>query len=286
MKRNGWITAWPLKGHASLNELSLLRFIGVPWPKFRAYVQFDFNLYCSNELDPRTTLFFRARKLDAAKAKDSVFSFEPINRWSIDIKGYENFDAFLKAMKRWHRCTYTKSKEMFEKYGGTVTFISGDWSENVDQVYRLYQNVAERNGNQLYDLEFFKRAAKDPDYKLLCGWIDGQMIGVFILVEELPTLHSILCGFNYDYSTKSYAYSWMHYELFRIAMGIKQYETIDVGLSADKAKEHIGFHPTPFRMDLSAHTPISRFVLKTLSLFMVPKVWTDGLMLSFKLSFK
>lgn len=283
MKNNVWLTAWPLKAHSTLNEVSFLKVASIPWPAIRIFVHFNFNLHSPFKPDPKATLSFSARNSEESSQGAPGFSFYPMKRWSIDIRKFSSMDDFIHSLRRWHQCTYAKSKSKFEEFGGTVTYINGDWSEYAEKVFELYENVAERYQNQLYDLSFFKLAAKNPDFKLLCAWMDGKMIGVYILVEELPTLHSILCGFDYTYSSKAYAYSWMHYELIKIAIESKRYENIDIGLSSDKAKENIGFASTPFCLDLYAHTPFSRFVLKTLSTFMVPEVTPQG---TLKLTFK
>ncbi len=283
MKNNVWLTSLPLKGHSTLNEISFLRLASIPWPSVKFFVHCNFNIHTPFQPDPRATLSISSRKGTEAPFEAPGLSFYPMQRWSIDLRNYSSFENFLNDMKRWHRCNYNKSKSKFNEFNGTVSYITGDWSEHAEKAYEIYKNVASRHQEQIYDLNFFRIAAKNPNYKLLCAWIEGKMIGVFVLVEELPTLHSILCGLDYTYSKNSYAYSWMHYELIRFAIESKKYENVDIGLSADKAKEQIGFNPTAFYLDFYGHTPLSRFVLKVLSTFMTPEITPEGIV---KLTFK
>lgn len=266
----GWLTAIPLENFSSLHELSLPGLLNLNFssPKTNFYVQFSFNLHTPLTIHPNAFLTFHARKSDTppAVAKPS-YSFINLNRWALDISSYKTVDDFLSNIARWHRCNFLKSKKVFEEYGCSMSFITGDWSEYAEIAYTLYENIARRHGDKLYDLLFFKTISQRPDYKICCAWFENKIIGILVLQEEYPTLHSIFCGFDYEHSSKCYAYSWMHYALIEHAIKMQKFQAVDVGLSADEAKKAIGFKPTPFNMDIYSKSKLTRGFLRAISPF-------------------
>lgn len=265
----------PLDNYSSLQEVSFLKLFGInkSFPFARFFVQYSFNLHTPLEFHPQA--HFIMHTLDARlppMGPNCCFSIHNFTRWNFDISPYRSFDDYLSNTIRWHRCNYAKAKKNFLNYGCEVSFIEGDWTEHTETVNRLYNNVAKRYGHRLYNLKFFQEAAKRPDYKLLCAWFEGEMIGVFVLQEEMPTLHSICCGFDYKHSTASYAYSWMHQVLLDQAISIQKYQSVDVGFSADDAKRTIGFKPLPSRMDIYSIGKLSSGLLKATSRFLTASI--------------
>jgi Acetyltransferase (GNAT) domain len=272
----GWITAAPLEHYSSLNELSLFPLLGLPfpWPQKHFFVQFSFNLHTPLQIDPKACIIFHARDADLQPARPDVCFSMNFNRWRLDISPFQNWEDYFSSLKRWHKCNYKKSKEKFETYGCTVTFEEDDWSKYAEEAYRLYGNVAGRHGDWLYDRHFFKEIAKRPDYKLICAWFQGEMIGVFILQEEDTTLHSIACGLDYHHSTASYAYSWLHYALIEAVIG--KYQTIDIGLTADESKQMIGFSPVPSVIDIYASGFVTKHLLSGISRFVAAAITPES----------
>lgn len=281
----GWVTAMPLENYSSLHELSLLPLLGVniPWPRKRFFLQFNFNLHTPLTMHPQAFLIFDTRDVSAIPAEGAsssvlqeslaahrltrCYSIADLKRWRLDIAAYRSMHDYLDATVRWHRCNHAKSSKIFSQYGCEISFIEGDWTAHAERVYYLYANVAGRHGDWLYDLNFFKEAAKRPDYHLICAWYGGEMVGVFVLQEELPTLHSICCGFDYVHSSASYAYSWMHYALIEHAIASQKYQNIDVGLTADESKKSIGFEAVPTRMDIYCTNPLISSLLRRCARF-------------------
>ena len=266
----GWVKACPLENFSSLHELSLMGLLGcnISWPQKHFFAEFSFNLHTPLTFDPKAYLIMHT--LDAAKppsAPHCCFSITQINRWRLDITPYASHQDYLDSLIRWHRCNYAKSQKTFENFGCEITFIEEDWSQHVDAVYQLYSNVAHRYSDQIYDINFFQAAAKRRDYKLLCAWFEGKMIGMILLQEELPTLHSACVGFDYTYSTQSYAYSWLHYVLIRLAIEAKKYQNIDVGLTAEESKKRIGFKPVLSRIDIYTKGFLTRGLMRAASQF-------------------
>lgn len=273
----GWVTAFPLENYSSLHELSPLGFLGlnIPWSKMHFFVQFSFNLHTPLKFHPDAYLTFQTLDADQPSSPQCCYSITQFKRWRLNIASYSTFEEYLNSQIRWHRCNYEKSQKIFKNYGASVTF-ENDWTKHVDAVYRLYVNVAQKYSDKLYDLNFFKAAAQRPDYKLICAWFEGHLIGLFVLQEELPTLHSICCGFDYDHSSKCYAYSWLHYELIRWAIDSKKYQDVDIGLTADHSKEMIGFKPISARMDIYAKGPITRGLLHAASSLITAKITPES----------
>ena len=243
----------PLEKYSSLHEFSLLEPLGLntSWPGKHFFVQFCFNLHRPLKILPQAYLTLHASDANLPpSAPNCCYSITNLIRWRLDISSYKSIDDYLKASIRWHRCNYVKSKRTFFNYGCEISIIEGDWSEHVERVYQLYTNVANRFRYFLYDLNFFQELAKCPDCKLLCAWFKGEMIGVFILQEESPTLHAVCCGLDYKHSSRSYAYSWMNYAFFEYAIAAQKYQNVDAGLSADEAKKTIGYKPVLTRMDI------------------------------------
>jgi hypothetical protein len=213
---------------------------------------------------------------------DCCYSINDFNRWRIDLSNIHNKDTYVKSMKRWYRCNYMKSKKTFQEYGCTTTITKGDWFEYAERFYALYSNVAQRHGDWLYDLQFFREVAKRDDYKLLCAWHEGEIIAAFLLCEESPTLHSVCCGLDYEHSSESFAYSWLHYALIESAIESERFTEVDVGLTADDAKRAIGFQPIPSRMDIYSSGAITRNLLKVISKLVKTSI-TPGSKLKFSL---
>lgn len=256
---------YPLENFSSLHETSWVEELGWKWPCLRFFMQFSFNLHTPLKIDPRAYLILHTQ--DANFVPNCSFSITGLTRWRLDISSFRSMDDYLKAMIRWHRCNYNKSKRHFLEYGCEISFIERDWSEYAEGVYHLYDNVAQRYSHRLYDLSFFQEIAKRPDYKLVCAWFEGKMIGVFVLQEELPTLHSIGAGLDYQHSSASYAYSWMHYALFEYAIAAQKYQNVDVGFNSDEAKKAIGFQPVLSRIDIYSKGRATRGMLKLFSRF-------------------
>lgn len=260
----------PLENFSSLHETSLFEQLewNTNWPCKHFFMQFSFNLHTPLNIHPQAYLTLHTKDADSLPSEpDRCFSVTQLIRWRLDISSYRSIDDYLDASIRWHRCNYAKSKKSFFDYGCTISFIEKDWSEYAEHVYRLYDNVAKRYQHKLYNLSFFQEIAKRPDYKLVCAWFEGKMIAVFILQEELPTLHSIGAGLDYQHSSACYAYSWMHYALFDHAINAQKYQNIDVGFNSDEAKRTIGFKPIPSRIDIYSKGRMTRGVLKMFSSF-------------------
>jgi hypothetical protein len=264
----GWLKAIPLENYSSLHELSLGELVGwnFSWPQKHFFVQFSFNLHTPLHMRPEAYLVFDTRDADKPPVeKGCCYSIDHLTRWGIDINPFATMEDFIASRMRWNKCNYAKSGKVFNEYGCIVTFTEGDWSDDVDTFYPLYCNVAKRHGEKLYDLHFFREAAKRSDYKLLCVWLDKKMIAGFLIQEELPTLHAIICGMDYEHTSKCYAYSWMHYEFIRYAIEAKKYTHVNVGPTADEFKKMIGFEAIPCRMDIYSKGVVTRNLLKLAS---------------------
>lgn len=262
--------ASPLENFSSLHETTLTEQLGwnINWPFKHFFMQYSFNLHTPLKIHPQANLILETKDIDSSPSTpDCCYSITQLTRWRLNISPYRSIDDYLDASIRWHRCNYAKSKKSFLKYGCEISFIKEDWSEYAEHVYRLYDNVAQRYQHKLYNLSFFQEIAIRPDYKLLCAWFEGKIIGVLVLQEELPTLHTLLSGLDYQHSSTSYAYSWMHYALFDHAIAAQKYQDIDVGFNSDQAKRTIGFNPIPSRIDIYSKGKMTRGVLKVFSHF-------------------
>jgi predicted N-acyltransferase len=282
----GWVTAVPLEGYSSLHEVSLGGFLGWEnmWPKKHFFIQIDFNVHTQLQIHPQAYFTFHLRDADKPPAHaHCCYMIKQLQRWEIDISAYSSFDDYLGTLIRWHRCNYDKTKKTFNAYGCQLSYIEGDWSQHAETAYRLYCNVAKRYGEKLYDLKFFQATAKRSDYKLLSAWFEGAMIGMYIFQEEFMTLHSSCCGFDYNHSSKCYLYSWLHFELIRLAIEAKKYQKVEIGITADESKSRIGFKPIPCCLDIYTKGLIPDMVLRTASVFTSATIDTQG---KIKVSFR
>ncbi len=268
--------AIPLQNFSSLHETSLGEQLGWKIPCKHFNMQFSLNLHTPLTIHPKAFVILQTQDEDSPPIEDCCFSISNLKRWRLDISSYRTINDYLRAALRWHRCNYANSKKKFESYGCEISLIETDWPEHVEQVYHLYENVAKRYEHALYDLSFFQAIAKRPDYKLLCTWFEGQMIGVFVLQEELSTLHCVCSGLDYQHSSPSYAYSWMNYALFEQAIAAQKYQTVDVGFNSDEAKKIIGFQPIPSRIDIYAPGKVTRGILKAASRFFSASLTEDA----------
>lgn len=286
LKKSPWIEAHLLDNYSSLHEYSLMHWLGLEkiCPNKHVFAQFDFNLNTPFHIHPHADIVFRT--LDASQPIDpqSCFSITQIKRWRIPIGRFTSFNDFVTSLIRWHRCNYTKSKKLFHEYGCTISLIEGDWTQHVDVIYDLYCQVAKAHGEQLYDRGFFHEMAKDAHHRLLCAWFQDKIIAMFVLQHEGTTLHATCCGMDYQHSSKSFAYSWLCYELIRLAIEEQKYTHLDVGLTADDAKQAVGFSPIPIRMDIYAKNVFIRGFLRVVSSCIKATITPDA-KLKFRLKF-
>lgn len=271
--------AIPLENYSSLHELSLMELLSsdINWPRQHFFIQFSFNLHTPLKIHPQAYLALHTQDAHLPpSAPDLCYCIEHLTRWQLDISSYQSIDDYLKTLNHSHRRNNEKAKNLFFNYGCKTSMILGDWSEHVERVYQLYAHVAKRYKYRLYDLDYFQKIAKRPDYSLLCAWFQGEMIGVFVLQEEFSTLHSICCGFDYKHSSASCAYSWMHCAYIEHAIALQKYQNVDVGLSSDEAKRTIGFQPILSRMDIYSQETLTRGFLKIISCFIHTTLNSEG----------
>jgi hypothetical protein len=268
---------FPLENFSSLHETSIFEQLG--WKNnslCRFLMQFSFNLHTPLKIHPQADVILHTQDASSPLHPDCCYSVTHLTRWRLDINTYHSIEEYLSAALRWQRCNYAKSKKNFLNYGCEICFHEGDWSEYTQQVYNLYDLVARRYHHGLYDLFFFQEIAKRPDYKLLSAWFEGKMVAVFVLQEELPTLHAICAGLDYQHSTASYAYSWMHYVLFEHAIIAQKYQSVDVGFNSDEAKRIIGLQPIPSRIDIYTKGRLIHHILKFLSHFVSATITSES----------
>ncbi len=266
--------------------MSLAGWLGwnIRCPKKHFFLEFNFNLHTPLKINPKAYLTLHTQDADKPPATPNCcYSLTQLKRWRLGIGGYSSFEDYLDSLIRWHHCNYVKSEKIFTNYGCKITVIEEDWTQYVEAVYPLYYNVAQRHGDVLYDIRFFQAAAKRPDYKLICAWFEDKIIGMFLLQEELPTIHSVICGLDYHHSTKSYAYSWLHYALIHWAIETKKYQNVDIGLTANESKRAIGFEPISARMDIYSKGVITRNFLCAASLLTKATITSEA---KLKLRFK
>lgn len=273
----GWIQAFPLENYSSLHELSLGGLLGLDRPLKKFYVEMSFNLHTPLQIHQEASLVIHVLDDDRPPEKpERCFQTKPFNRWRLDLTPYGSFEELIYSRIRWSRNNFKKTEKIFNDYGCKISFVEEDWTHLVKEVYTLYLNVARKHGDKLYDINFFTKAAKRKDYKLICSWFKEKLIGMSLLQEELPTLHSTCCGLDYLHSSKSYAYSWMHYELLRHAIEVGKYKNVDIGLTADEFKKMIGFEPIPVRMDIYSNSKVVRNILKLASFFVSVSLTPEG----------
>lgn len=262
-----YFSATPQSNYASNHQLSLLSLIGlrqIRSPKVN--IQLNFGLQTAPS-QPSSLLTFTIRDMDTLAAPGTAdFSITNLTRWRVNTSQFTNFDEFLdQALSRRLKKKYLETQAVFYGYGAHITYIEGDWSEQVDAVYALYTNVAKKHGTQLYDHDFFKMIAPKDAYKLLCFWHNNRLFAALVIVEEPTAIHSLACCLDYHHSRPTRAYSQLHYELIRLAIESKRYRTVDIGITADKAKSMMGFRPIPTCMDVSSHNPVIKKLLQALS---------------------
>jgi hypothetical protein len=265
--------AIPLEKYSSLHELPLLRLLGIKSRKSPCIkMAFNFNLQTPMQDQTKAQVTFSVRESDTKNPVDSDFCIKNLVRWRLNLSDYESFTDFLKKIKRKNYSSYRRTLKTFDNYGATISFIEEDWTHYADTAFQLYQNVAQKHGAQLYDLNFFRMIAKLEKYKLLCAWFNGSLIGVLVLIDEGSVFHSMVCGFDYNYTKKSHTYSRLHYEFIRLAFEEKKYTIADIGLTADSAKALMDFQPVMTCMDISVRNRLIKRLLRLLSRFVTSTI--------------
>lgn len=267
--------ARPLENFSSLHKISLLNALGIKskstFPSFSIVI--DFNLQKPLQKNPSALMTFHLRDSDTPPIDGgSDFCIANMQRWRLNISQYGTFTGYLQKLSRKYYRRFEETRKAFIDYGATIKVLEEDWSQYAEEVYRLYTNVAEKHGTLLYDLNYFRDLAKQSNSKLMCAWYKGSLIAVLIIIDEQPILHSICCGLDYDHSKTAQAYSWMHYELIRLAIESKKFTIVDIGPTANEAKRTLGFQPVSSCMDVWAHNGMIRGLLRFLSLFMTATI--------------
>lgn len=262
-------TAVPLEKFSSLHTLSLLSLLGIKskHPFFNYSVIVDFNLQTPPQQNTQAKMTFHLRDFDSSPHVKPDFCITNVNRWRLDISHHSSFVGYLQKMKRKHYTRFDETQKTFANYGAKISVIEEDWSQYAEEVYKLYLNVAERHGKQLYDLNYFRMIAKQSQFKLICAGFEDHLIGALVIVDEQPILHSMCCGLDYNHSKNSHAYAYMHYEFIRLAIESKKFSIADVGITANDAKSMLDFQPVSACMDVIAHRWHLRALLRMVSFF-------------------
>lgn len=262
--------ATPLEKFSSLHKISVLNLLGLKSncssPSFSWVLNSNLYLPIIQNDQAQMTFHFRDSKLNPV-AEQCDFSITNLTRWRLDLSHYDTFMHFLQKMNRKHYARYNETKEIFHRYGAKISLIEDDWSQYAETAYKLYMKVAEKHGSQLYDLNFFKAISTNRVYKLMCALHDQKLIGALIIVDEEPVLHSMVCGLDYDHSTRCHAYAQMHYEFIRYGIDLKKYKLADVGITANDAKSNLDFQPISVCLDVYAHNRLVRAFLRFISMF-------------------
>lgn len=266
--------AIPLEKYSSLHAFPLLKLLGVTSNKSPSIrIAFNFNLHTPLQHQDKAQLTFHLRELDNSSIQENAdFSIRNLTRWRMHLSQYDSFSDFLTKIKRKNYSSYRRTLKTFENYGATLSLIEEDWSQHAEIAFHLYENVAEKHGAQLYDVDFFRSIAKLDQYKLLCAWFNGSLIGMLVLIDEGNTFHSMVCGFDYNHSRKSYSYSRLHYEFIRLAIDAKKYTIADIGLTADTAKSLMDFQPVMTCIDISVRNRLIKKVLRMVSRFVTSTI--------------
>lgn len=259
--------ALPLEKHSSLHKIPILRLVGINAnfsPKL--IIAFNFNLQTSLQKNTKAHLIFHLCDDHISPTGIPVdLSINQLRRWRLDIRNLKTYDDFLHHMNPRLYKKYLQTEEIFNASGVELRMMPNDWSQYADIVYQLYLKVATKNGAQLYDLDFFRNIAKRNDYKLMCAWYQDEMIGALVMVDEQPIFHSAICVVDYEHSKNARIYSQMHYQFIRMAIEENKYTIADVGITADKAKSMMNFHPIPSRMHIYASSRFLKLLLHILS---------------------
>lgn len=257
------VTAVPLEKHSSLHKIALTKF----FPGMSA--AFNFNiLKQSLKQKIQAQLIFQLRDSDIpADPQENDFCITNLRRWRLDVSTYHTFDEFLQKMKPKLYKRYEETQKLFQAYGATLSVIEGDWSQYAETVYKLYLNVAKKNGAQLYDLNFFRLMAEQKDYPLMCIWYKGDLVSAIVMVDEAPIIHSAICALDYEHSKNTRAYTQLHYQIIRLGIESKKYSIVDVGITADKPKSLMSYRPVSSCMDVSSRSFLIKRFLRFLSRF-------------------
>lgn len=278
--------AKPLENYSSLHAFPILSLLGIRSKKSPC-IKIAFNFNIQTPLQPQDTaqLTFNFRDVETSNNQERAdFCIKNLTRWRLNLSQYDSFTDFLQKIKRKNYSSYRRTLKTFDHYGTTLSLIEGDWSDYADIAFQLYQNVAQRHGAQLYDLNFFRQIATLENYKLLCAWYNGSLIGVLVLIDEAPVFHSMVCGFDYHHSKNSYSYSRLHYEFIRLAFEERKYSLADIGLTADSAKSLMDFQPVMTCVDVSVKNRLIKRALRVLSRFVTSTI-NDQSKLEVKLNF-
>ena len=269
-----WICAKPMQGFSSLHEGVLWDPCGIDIGPFFSLISFNVETSLPHESIPSVVI--HSHPVDQLTIVPRVdFCIDRLTQWELDLSSLKSFDDYLERLNYKQRYNYSRTEKCFGDHGCKITVIEGDWSDYCDRAYELYHNVAGKY-MQIYDRGFFRAVAKLPAYKLICAWHGPELIGTLVMIEEVSTVHSMLCGLDYVHSKKSFTYSKLHYEFIRQAIVASKYKVADMGVTADSAKKTLGLSPRPAVIDIFVRNRFFSSLMRLAQLFLRISIDSDN----------
>lgn len=263
-----------LEKYSSYHKVSIFSLFGIKTERSPYLtIVFNFNLQVPIPLDTHSHLTVNVLDDNVKVDKNKInFCISNLTRWRLNIAPYESFSAFLATLSQSQKKKYFQTQTSFQEYGATLSLIENDWSQYARTVYELYYNVAKKHGGVLYDLNFFRQIAADPQYKLMCVWYKEVIISALVIIDEKPVIHSMVVGLDYEHSQMTRAYSLMHYEIIRLAIDAKKYTIVDIGMTGDRLKAIMGYKPVSVCMEVTSRHYLIKGLLRIVSRFFKPSI--------------
>jgi hypothetical protein len=163
----------------------------------------------------------------------------------LDVSKYTNIDMLIADLSTKNKKNY---KQEVQKYSSNfkVEFKTNLDESEIDEMYNLYLNVANRNKalNMFpYPKKLISEISKNPYWETMCLYIvtpEGNELaaGCFIHFSE-NSYNPLFLGINYDIGTDLKVYKQLLFHLANRAIMLKKKKVL-LGLSADTDKRKIG----------------------------------------------
>ncbi len=174
-------------------------------------------------------------------------------------KRFESFDDYKNSLRH----TYRRRLYMIQEKFSDVRLVTSDCSEFTRQHYSLYLEIMKRTKTKLETLSFDVFHKLPSSFVLNTFYANDRMLCFNIMCKDDDALFFFFGGLDYELRDHYHSYNNSLLEIVKTAIN-EDYETIDLGQTAEIAKTRLGAELEERRMILYHKNSIIFYLLKML----------------------
>lgn len=196
---------------------------------------------------------------------------------SLPIKGFTNFDAYVRSLKKQARVNLRSNQRVFKDAGGVIELLEQPTQVDFERLAEKYQRTCEYHAS-LGEIavpipvkkEFFESIFSLPTRRrrVFYARLQGEIIGFGLAVDSGESIYFTHCGLDYSKTVPSRAYFNLYYALIEYAIS-RGYEYVELGAQAYDVKRRLGGKAFGTKYHFEVRSPllsaIAGFVAKNFS---------------------